>query len=147
MRFVADAMGVSTDRRKGVANRANYNRVQTITRTWFNTAQNVGAYDAYSANQDILSGAEWLTCRDERVCAICSGLDGKVWSFDDPAREQPPAHPNCRCNIIPVIDPSWLLPDLSRPPGNTFAEFVAALYLEHLLRDFLAGRKIESERV
>ena len=147
MRIVSSAMGISTDRRSGF--RANFNRVQAITRTVFNTAANAGAFAAYDANRDVLSGVEWLTARDERVCVICQRLDGKVWRFDDPNREQPPAHVNCRCGIIPVIKPDWqrTAGELRNPPRNTFADFLVTFALQQVLEPFLSGRKIESERV
>lgn len=75
--------------------------------------------------------AEWLTAGDRRVCPICSALDGQVWTIQE-AREasiqldpgdveafvpenrsadsftgsfpvKPPAHPQCRCRLIPEV--------------------------------------------
>lgn len=43
----------------------------------------------------------WRTQKDERVCPICSPLDGtnqRVWGERFPAG--PPSHPNCRCFLI-----------------------------------------------
>jgi hypothetical protein len=75
MRRVRRVMGVETDRRRGAVGsnerrlyRANFNRVQTITRTVTNKAANTGAWQAYRVNQDVLTGYQWLTARDERVC-------------------------------------------------------------------------------
>lgn len=113
MRRVSQSMGVSTDRRRGKVGsaerqsyRANFNRVQAITRTIINQISNAGAISAYKANSDILSGYEWLTAEDERVCPICADLDHTVYSFHN--KKQPPAHPNCRCTVIPVIKPDAL---------------------------------------
>lgn len=113
MRRVASSMGVSTDRRRGAIGsverkgyRANFNRVQAITRTVINQVSNAGAIDAYRANSDILSGYEWLTAEDERVCPECEALDHTVYSFHN--KRQPPEHPNCRCTVIPVIKPDAL---------------------------------------
>ncbi len=48
----------------------------------------------------ILTNRFWRTASDDRVCAICSPLDGqeaRVWAGRFPAG--PPAHPNCRCYV------------------------------------------------
>jgi len=60
-------------------------------------------------------GREWRTAVDERVCPICGGLhqqraklgadfevivDGKRVVV-----KNPPAHPNCRCSVFPVVRP------------------------------------------
>lgn len=91
MRRVRDALGVQTDRRKGY--RANFNRVQAITRTVINKVSNEGGVSAYRANADVLGGYEWLTAKDEAVCDQCRGLNGTTYKLDDSYR--PPAHPNC----------------------------------------------------
>jgi len=62
---------------------------------------------------------EWSTADDEKVCQICGPLHGAVVQIDTAfngflpddvaARvrttfQRPPAHPNCRCRIFPVIE-------------------------------------------
>lgn len=43
---------------------------------------------------------EWLAENDERLCDVCSGMDGKIF----PINEAPSInHPNCRCTILPVV--------------------------------------------
>ncbi len=46
--------------------------------------------------------AEWLTAGDGRVCSRCGSLQGKVFTIEN-ARGMIPAHPNCRCSVIPVV--------------------------------------------
>lgn len=50
----------------------------------------------------------WHTMNDERVCPLCSSLDGMEWSYNDPNMLVPPddSHDNCRCslNIKPITD-------------------------------------------
>ncbi|MEM4498025.1 MAG: phage portal protein [Nitrososphaerota archaeon] len=44
----------------------------------------------------------WVTAEDEKVCPMCSSLEGKTWSLDEletAAFMQPPLHPNCRCRL------------------------------------------------
>jgi SPP1 gp7 family putative phage head morphogenesis protein len=43
---------------------------------------------------------EWLTTHDELACPACSALDGKI--SPEQTDGLPPAHPNCRCTVIPV---------------------------------------------
>lgn len=66
--------------------------------------------------------AEWQTAGDARVCPICQALEGRTWTIQE-AREtrldlsgrvpddvsgasdvpvKPPAHPQCRCALIPA---------------------------------------------
>lgn len=58
----------------------------------------------------IVQGKRWQTNNDEIVCPICRPLNNKVIGledtfgdsvFDEPMTE-PPAHPNCRCWVVPV---------------------------------------------
>lgn len=44
----------------------------------------------------------WVTELDERVCEECAGLEGELFDADDVP--ECPAHPNCRCRIIPIMD-------------------------------------------
>ena len=41
------------------------------------------------------------TVGDDRVCAICEGYEGNTYTLAE-ARELIPAHPNCRCSIVPI---------------------------------------------
>ena len=50
--------------------------------------------------QGVTIRAEWLTAGDDKVCEICSGLEGQVFSLEE-IRPMIPAHPNCRCVAIP----------------------------------------------
>lgn len=141
MRRVASSMGVSTDRRRGMVGsaerrgyRANFNRVQVITRTVINQMSNAGAIDAYRANSDILSGYEWLTAEDERVCPECEALDHQVFSFH--SKEQPPAHPNCRCTVIPVIKED-ALEHPHAAPRRTLEKWANGYGMDKELADFL----------
>lgn len=131
MRRVRDTLGLDVDwinNRRGSAvilqgTRSNFNRVQTITRTTVNKAANDGAIEVFRQNEAVLLGYRWLTGRDERVCPTCRGLAGTLYPLRDQFR--PPAHPNCRCTIIPEVDPKFLAPPdvLAAPPGLTMDEW------------------------
>lgn len=85
------------------------NRIDMITRTESNRAQNQGHMDAFK--QSRLSGEKWISVhRDDRLCAICSKA-GKQYDKDNaiPINEEfivtvakktyrfqaPPIHPRC----------------------------------------------------
>ncbi len=49
---------------------------------------------------DVVKAMEWRTSNDEAVCPICGPLANSKVPFGG---ELPPAHPNCRCWVVPVI--------------------------------------------
>jgi SPP1 gp7 family putative phage head morphogenesis protein len=75
-------------------------RARMIARTEsmyaFNTAAKL-QYEKFNVQK-----VRWLTAYDDRTCAECASLDGKEFDID----EVPdcPAHPNCRCVLLPVIE-------------------------------------------
>ena len=71
-------------------------QLNTLTRTFFQTA-NAQAFDAvYEANADIIEGKIWQNSNDDRVCLLCLPLGGMVFKKGEPHPEMP-RHPNCRC--------------------------------------------------
>lgn len=147
MRDVRGIMGISTDRRQGY--KANFHRVQTISRTYVMNSSNLGAMRLYNENSDIVLGAEHLTAEDERVCSLCDGLNGHIYELDDLFVPPSNTHPNCRCTVIAVVVDS-LLTDEFAPPRQTFDEWataISALEVAVLLAQFLGLRTLESDRV
>jgi len=61
-------------------------------------------------NSGVVDAKEWRTAGSD-VCPICMSLDSKqvpldamfISDYDGSAYERPPAHPNCRCWIQPVV--------------------------------------------
>ena len=64
----------------------------------------------------VVSGKKWQTAVDERVCPICGPLHGKIvsldgaWTMDEAGNVTegigvtgPPAHPRCRCWLLPIV--------------------------------------------
>jgi len=99
-------------------------RLRTLARTEVIHSHTEATLDRYErAGADTVRHGEWADADDSRVCPICSSLDGEehsiskfrtgTFSFepsgDEPDhlageyRLAPPAHPNCRCTILPVI--------------------------------------------
>lgn len=138
MRRVSRTMGVPTDRRMGPVGsadragfRANFNRVQAITRTVVNKASNTGAYEAYQANADVLNGYEWLAAPG--ACPECAALNGTTYSLSDTVR--PPRHVNCRCTVTGVIKTEYRLP-AAQAPRETWAAWAAPLRAEWGVGEF-----------
>lgn len=74
-----------------------------------------------------VTGKRWQTARDERVCRICGPLHDQVVEIDAPYAglqysgdtitgffdiDMPPAHPNCRCWLLPFVDEGEVLAEL-----------------------------------
>jgi SPP1 gp7 family putative phage head morphogenesis protein len=77
-----------------------------IARTELAFAYNNGAYLAIEeARQLGYTGDHkkiWLTGDDERVCPICSGVEGETVNLNawfSIGVLLPPAHPHCRCGV------------------------------------------------
>lgn len=71
-------------------------RMETIARTEILRAHNQGRIKFHQRVG--VQKLEWLAVGDERMCAICGGLDGRVYPTDQ--FPQQPAHPNCRCTNV-----------------------------------------------
>jgi SPP1 gp7 family putative phage head morphogenesis protein len=82
-------------------------RARTIANTEVNRAMSQATRDTYARNG--IDKQEWLTSGDGRVCDVCEaneaqGAVEKDFASGDGA---PPAHPDCRCALIPVIPGNW----------------------------------------
>lgn len=100
-------------------------RTALIARTEIIRSSNLGALSIYEANQDILSGWEWVAARDERTCPRCGALDGKRFAFND-YRMAPPSgsHLGCRCTAVPVLIDTALM-DKVAGVRQTYKEWAA----------------------
>ena len=78
----------------------SYTRADTIVRTELNHIQAQAARQRY-ADAGIKEVEVWAD-KDERRCEICGKLHQK--RFPVGAQMPIPAHPRCRCRIIPVIE-------------------------------------------
>lgn len=97
-------------------------RLEMIARTEILRASNLGAMAIYEANRDVLSGWEFVTARDDRVCPVCAPLDGTQYQFGE--GEIPPLHPRCRCSELPVLIDSALEAAIIGP-RVTYADWAA----------------------
>ena len=76
-------------------------RATRIARTEVITASNWGAEEGYRET-GLVETIEWFAALDERLCPICDDLHGEEFSLN--AGYRPPAHVNCRCIILPVVE-------------------------------------------
>ena len=81
---------------------ASKTRSELISITESATAYTQGSLLAYHES-GVVQGTQWIATDP---CPICAALDGKTAalgeSFDD-GLDGPPAHPRCRCALIPIL--------------------------------------------
>jgi SPP1 gp7 family putative phage head morphogenesis protein len=61
------------------------------------------ALNAYMIGEARAAGVKemmWVTAKDEMVCRVCRPRHGKIYPIDK--LPEIPAHPNCRCIVVPV---------------------------------------------
>lgn len=104
----AEAEGWSNDQLAdaiGDAAAFDPSRSMMVARTETAFADVQGNLEAYRAS-GVVAGKEWLISPDE-VCPECEALDGKVVGMDEAfpgeGGDGPPLHPNCRCDVLPVL--------------------------------------------
>ena len=64
---------------------------------------NKGLLDTYSPQTtESKNWKHWVAHIDLKICLLCRNLNGKIYSIEDIDFEEPPIHPNCRCEIFPM---------------------------------------------
>jgi len=74
--------------------RADVAAVTEVTRLY--ATGNATAWEA----SNVVTAMVWRTAEDEKVCDVCGPLDDAEIAFDGAL---PPAHPNCRCWVVPKV--------------------------------------------
>jgi len=85
---------------------AGRTRAMLISRTESAAAYSQGSLAAYKAS-GVVSHTEWLTAGDDLDCPICAALNGtraELGGSFDGGIDAPPAHPNCRCALSPIVE-------------------------------------------
>lgn len=79
-------------------------RAETIARTETAFADVAGNLAGYRASGQVES-KQWIV--GDACCDDCADLDGVVVDLDDDfpgdGGDGPPLHPNCRCDIVPIL--------------------------------------------
>jgi SPP1 gp7 family putative phage head morphogenesis protein len=79
-------------------------RAETVARTETAFAHVAGNLNAYRESGQV-EAKRWLTAPD--CCDLCEDLDdvtvGLDEDFPDDGGDGPPLHPNCRCDVLPVL--------------------------------------------
>jgi len=95
-------------------------RSETVARTEIIRSHHQSLWRQYKEAdiEGITIRVEWSAAGDNRMCAQCAWLDGRTFLLDD-MKDSIPLHPNCRCVIIPIINPaSEGLPEYEDTGGN-----------------------------
>jgi len=97
-----------SDRIEGIFTSKIAYHAELIARTEVASAYNWGSYLTYQES-GIVKKKRWLTARDNRVCtAVCFPNEEvkeiPLIALFPSGHECPPAHPRCRCTLIPVIE-------------------------------------------
>lgn len=86
---------------------------ETAVRTGVVHVANAAQREWNRANEDVVIGSRWTSVLDERTCDECRDLDGGFVpngdreapdGMEDLGDVAPPAHPNCRCTLVPELD-------------------------------------------
>lgn len=75
--------------------------LEMVVRTSINHVTNQVKSSVYGENSDVLSGVMWRSTLDGRTSEICQARDGEIYPLDE--HPVPPAHPNCRSVLVPII--------------------------------------------
>lgn len=80
-------------------------RALRIARTEIIHAHAEGQLDSFEdlGVEEVGAQVEWSTAGDDKVCEECADLNGDTFTIAE-ARGKIPAHPNCRCAWIPVVE-------------------------------------------
>ncbi|GHU71446.1 hypothetical protein FACS1894184_18270 [Clostridia bacterium] len=95
-----DDMALEISDRMGVA----LSNARRLVRTESTYVNNQVALESYK--QAGLDQYEYVTAKDERVCAVCGPLNTQRFKVSEAVigENLPPMHPNCRCSTIAVVD-------------------------------------------
>tara|TARA_B100000795_G_scaffold269690_1_gene259950 strand:- start:102 stop:1112 length:1011 start_codon:yes stop_codon:yes gene_type:complete len=73
-----------------------------LVRTTTNHMSTVAMEEAFSNNDDLLDGWQWVAVLDSRTSLTCAGLDGKKFTLKSD-QSKPPIHWGCRSRWIPMV--------------------------------------------
>lgn len=115
-------------------------RAQTIAVTEMSRALNASTLDNY--DKFGVEMVEWLAI-DTGVCEICPANEAqgpiKLGDVFDSGDEAPPAHPNCRCTVLPVVDEGAPITPEELEEALTPSEMEVSDVADHAIEDIAAA--------
>lgn len=119
------AQGTESDRSRRVNQRLGINsRAELIARTELATAMVQGQIAQY--REMGYAWARWSAAA-ERTCGYCMSRDGLVYRLED-IESAIPAHPRCRCSIIPADPPDGFEKKKEKAKGEQASDRLDDLY-------------------
>lgn len=76
-------------------------QMEAFARTATNGVSNASKQELYERNDDVVRGVLWNSVLDSRTSDFCMVHDGLIFPLNEGPR--PPAHPNCRSQVVPVL--------------------------------------------
>lgn len=89
---------------------ATRNEAAMVTRTAINHVGQHAREAVFAENKNVVERVQWLAVLDSRTSQICASLDSQTYEVNKGPR--PPAHPNCRSVMIPVVKPPQGIPGI-----------------------------------
>jgi len=88
--------------------KGNKQNIETVTKSYIQSANAKAHEDIYEANKDIIDRVEWSaimengnTTTGRGTCPRCAALDGEQYKSTKSAPSCP-LHPRCRCMLLPI---------------------------------------------
>ncbi len=88
--------------------KGNKQNIETVTKSYIQSANAKAHEDIYEANKDIIDKVEWSaimengnTTTGRGTCPRCAALDGAMYASTKSAPPCP-LHPRCRCMLLPI---------------------------------------------
>lgn len=132
--------GVGLGYRSGI--KGPMHRIDVLARTAVLMTRKAGVAEVLRENAPKLGRVQYLTAMDEKVCPICRPLHGRVWPVGSPEVRQPPLHPNCRCDLVPVMDQEDVFgaeEDMLLGRSENFPTFTRRIGVYELVQDLIAN--------
>lgn len=115
---------------------------EMVVRTAVNHTANAAKQVFYEENADLIKGVRWTSTLDTRTSPVCRARDGQVFPVDSGPR--PPAHPNCRSVVVPVVKSFRELGiDMDEAPAGTRASMDGQVPADTTYAQWLAKQSAE----
>ena len=130
-RFTGGVLATSTREAEGVA------------RTAINYIANRGQLAFFEQQKDIVEQVEFTATLDSRTTPICARWDGTVFDVDDPKKQVPPLHFNCRSILVPVVN--WESLGIDPPEEGTRASADGPVPSSTTYEEWFKGQSAETQ--